>query len=258
LSYFIQEFKAFKQHATSPLVYIREGSELPNGIDRLFLFLAGPSGVGKETIERIITLNRRSSFITKAVSHTTRPIRTEQRNGQIVETEKQGVDYHFVSENEMDDLQTAGAFLEIPSGQVQGRYATTINSVHLAFEAAKVVLSTAEVTGWDEIKKNLSSTIENLPILTVFCMLTGISFRDYRDEHLRKFRPTTFRDRAAKSAQELEIAALEAEVLILNPYTEVESDMGMDASNALFSLLSIMGLKEEFSETISFERNARG
>lgn len=67
---------------------------------RLFV-VSGPSGVGKSTILR--KLVPRVPGLSFAVSHTTRPRRTGERDGR---------DYHFVSDEEFDRLAEEDAFVE--------------------------------------------------------------------------------------------------------------------------------------------------
>ena len=67
----------------------------------LLFVVSGPSGVGKSTVLR--RLVREVPGLSFAVSHTTRARR---------EAEVEGVDYHFVSDEEFDALIAAGAFVE--------------------------------------------------------------------------------------------------------------------------------------------------
>lgn len=67
---------------------------------RLFV-VSGPSGVGKSTILR--KLVNRVPGLAFALSHTTRPQRAGERNG---------ADYHFVSEDRFQELIDEGAFVE--------------------------------------------------------------------------------------------------------------------------------------------------
>ena len=67
---------------------------------RLFV-VSGPSGVGKSTILR--RLVAQVPGLAFAVSHTTRPQRAGERNGS---------DYHFVSEGRFQELIDEGAFVE--------------------------------------------------------------------------------------------------------------------------------------------------
>lgn len=67
----------------------------------IFFVITGPSAVGKTTLmERIMTSDDRLSYST---SHTTRSRREGERDGR---------DYHFVTENEFNRMVDEGGFLE--------------------------------------------------------------------------------------------------------------------------------------------------
>lgn len=72
---------------------------MEQGIGKIFV-ISGPSGVGKDTIMRVI--RERMSFYT-SISVTTR----QPRPG-----EKAGIDYHFVNEKEFQQMNSNGKFLE--------------------------------------------------------------------------------------------------------------------------------------------------
>ncbi|MBI3178271.1 MAG: guanylate kinase, partial [Deltaproteobacteria bacterium] len=65
------------------------------------LVVSAPSGAGKTTLCRRVMAEL--TGVEFSVSHTTRPPRANERDG---------VDYHFVSDAEFDRLVEAGAFLE--------------------------------------------------------------------------------------------------------------------------------------------------
>jgi guanylate kinase len=67
----------------------------------MILLISGPSGAGKSTVYH--ELMRREPRLAFSVSATTRPPR---------QGEQDGVDYHFVTEAEFDQLLAADAFLE--------------------------------------------------------------------------------------------------------------------------------------------------
>ncbi len=71
--------------------------------------IAAPSGGGKTSL--IQALIEKMPDLVVSVSHTTRPARPQEVQGQH---------YHFVSETEFKNLQSAGAFIE--SAQVFGHY----------------------------------------------------------------------------------------------------------------------------------------
>jgi len=76
----------------------RAGTPPPQG---LLVVLSGPSGVGKDAI--LDELERRGRRFHRVITCTTRPPREGERNG---------VDYHFVSEAAFDDLLKTDGLLE--------------------------------------------------------------------------------------------------------------------------------------------------
>jgi len=91
------------------------------------LVFAGPSGVGKSTL-----LSRlRKEFPNKtgfSVSHTTRSIRP---------SEVDGVNYHFVTEQEFQKLKEEGAFIETAVYSANN-YGTSKQAVKSVQDAGKV------------------------------------------------------------------------------------------------------------------------
>ena len=67
----------------------------------MILMIVGESACGKSTVEKVL---RRDYDYNKIISYTTRPMR---------EGEVNGIDYHFLSEDEFDRLQIEDKFAEI-------------------------------------------------------------------------------------------------------------------------------------------------
>jgi guanylate kinase len=104
----------------------------------LLLILSAPSGTGKTTLaRRLVAAHPGASF---SISYTTRAPRGH---------EKDGVDYHFVGEDEFQKMVDAGQFLE--SAQVHGhRYGTPRTSLE---GARTLVVFDIDVQGGEAIKK---------------------------------------------------------------------------------------------------------
>ncbi len=104
----------------------------------LLLILSAPSGTGKTTLARRLVAARPGA--TFSISYTTRAPRGH---------EKDGVDYHFVSEDGFQKMIDAGQFVEW--AQVHGhRYGTPRSSI----ESAKaLVVFDIDVQGGEAIKK---------------------------------------------------------------------------------------------------------
>ena len=106
---------------------------------RLFV-LSAPSGAGKSSLARALVAGMPNA--TLSISHTTRVPRPGER---------QGVDYHFVSEDEFAHLVAADAFLE--HARVFGnRYGTARAAVEALLRAGKDVIFDIDWQGARRIK----------------------------------------------------------------------------------------------------------
>ena len=102
--------------------------------------VAAPSGTGKTTVcRRVVAEGERIEF---SISHTTRTRR---------EGERDGVDYHFVSDERFRELADRGAFLEwaIYNGH---RYGTSWSSIEEPLAEGRDVLLEIEVQGARQVR----------------------------------------------------------------------------------------------------------
>lgn len=99
------------------------------------MIVSGPSGVGKDTI--LDAWMKRDPSVVRVIAYTTRPARAGERDG---------VDYHFVSAKEFEDLIIKGELLEYK--QVHGNYYGTPRS-HLQrlLDAGKTAILKIDVQG---------------------------------------------------------------------------------------------------------------
>ena len=103
--------------------------------------ISGPSGAGKTTIAKSV-LARRPDFV-PSISATTRKPRRGERDGR---------DYHFLSNEAFDELIASAGFLE--HAIVHGnRYGTLRGPVEQALSAGKTVLLEIDVQGSRAIKR---------------------------------------------------------------------------------------------------------
>jgi guanylate kinase len=118
---------------------------LPAG--RLFV-ITGPSGVGKGTLIR--RLLERVPDLELSVSATTRPPRPG---------EQEGVDYHFMSEEEFDRLAREGELLEhaIYSGH---RYGTPRSEVEPRLTTGRSVVLEIEVQGARQVREAMPEAVQ--------------------------------------------------------------------------------------------------
>jgi len=105
--------------------------------------VAAPSGTGKTTV--CLALRDRDPELVLSVSHTTRPQRSAERNGEH---------YHFVSETEFQRLIDADAFLEwaVYNGN---RYGTSWKAIEGSLASGRDVLLEIEVQGARQVRQRL-------------------------------------------------------------------------------------------------------
>jgi len=106
--------------------------------ERVFV-VSGPSGVGKNAVARRLCESGRA---VRAVTATTRRPRPGERDG---------VDYHFVSEEEFEECLRQGRLLE-HTRYLDCYYGTPVSSVNRAAQAGLPVLLVVDVKGAMELK----------------------------------------------------------------------------------------------------------
>ena len=107
----------------------------------LVFVIAAPSGTGKTTVCRAVVT--RDPCIVFSVSHTTRPRRAGERDG---------VDYHFVSEDRFQQMIDAGDFLE--HARYSGhRYGTSWAAIEKPLETGRDVLLEIETEGARQVRE---------------------------------------------------------------------------------------------------------
>ena len=130
----------------------------------VLLVLSGPSGAGKTTVaHRLLEANEN---LTRIVTCTTRPA----RNG-----ETDGVDYHFLDEQEFLQRVDSGRFLE--HAEVYGKYYGTLkSSVREALNAGQDVLIVNDVQGALTLSAMArEDEIMNRSLQTLFVVSDGLN-----------------------------------------------------------------------------------
>jgi len=116
----------------------------------LLLILSAPSGTGKTTLARRLCAAHPGAIF--SVSYTTRA----PRDG-----EKDGVDYHFVSEERFQQMIAAGAFVEW--ARVHGHhYGTPKSVIEEAEKRGALAIFDIDVQGGETIKKKHPEAVRAL------------------------------------------------------------------------------------------------
>lgn len=111
--------------------------------DGLLLIISGPSGVGKTTITRGVERSVSDSVF--SVSATTRA---------KTDADVEGVDYHFVSDEEFERMKQAGEFLET-AGVYGKKYGTPRAWVVEQLKRGRLVILEIDVQGAVQVKAKM-------------------------------------------------------------------------------------------------------
>lgn len=115
------------------------------------LLVSGPSGAGKSTLLARLTAEFKDELYF-SVSCTTRA----PRDG-----EKDGVNYHFISENEFKEGIRKGIFLEYAFVHSH-YYGTLIKETEEALQKGKVVIFDIDVQGFHLVRDKLGNTLTSI------------------------------------------------------------------------------------------------
>lgn len=158
---------------------------LPTDTDNgLLLIISGPSGVGKTTITKGV--ERAIPGAIYSVSHTTRPPTPK---------EVEGVDYHFVSDEEFERSRAAGHFLE-SAGVYGKKYGTPRAPVEEHLRRGRLMILEIDVQGAIQVKKKMPEAF-------------GVYILPPSDEELLRRLRDRKREDAAKIKQRFDAAKAE-------------------------------------------------
>ena len=110
-----------------------------------FFVISAPSGAGKTSLVKALisqTVDCRA-----AISHTTRPKRSEEIDGR---------DYYFVSEHEFSELNAKGGFLETAK-VFDHSYGTSLNEAQKIIKSGKILILEIDWQGAMQIKEKYKS-----------------------------------------------------------------------------------------------------
>lgn len=164
----------------------------------LLFVLSSPSGAGKSTIARM--LMESDDGVAMSVSATTRPIRPGEKDGR---------DYHFVSDERFSQLVEEGAFLEW--AHVFGhRYGTLRSEVVKVIEGGRDVLLDIDWQGTQQLKQ------VDPDIVRVFILPPSMKELERRLRNRKTDSDEVIRQRMARAAAEISHWAEYDYVLINN------------------------------------------
>lgn len=120
---------------------------LTDTTDSLLVIISGPSGVGKTTVTRGV--ERRTPGAVFSVSATTRA---------QTPADAEGIDYHFVSDEEFERMKAAGEFLE-SAGVYGKKYGTPRQWVVEQLRRGRVVILEIDVQGAVTVKGQMPEAL---------------------------------------------------------------------------------------------------
>ena len=150
--------------------------------DGIMLILSSPSGAGKTTLVRLLSKNRDFHI---SISHTTRKSRIN---------EIQGKDYHFVDNNEFENLIKKGEFLEYAK-VFNHFYGSTKTPVINNLKNGKNVIFDIDWQGAEQIKnKKLEYKLITFFVLhpSKKVLFDRLSNRDMKDKLIAEERMKVF------------------------------------------------------------------
>ncbi len=158
----------------------------------LLIVLSAPSGCGKTTI--VDRLLKRHPDWTRSISLTTRHPRAGEKNG---------VDYYFVSSDQLEAMAQNGELLE--SAVVFGsRYATPRKFVVDSVESGKRILLAIDVQGAKIVKQALPAKV---PVLTIFILPPSVKVLRDRLEGRKTESPEEVQQRIETAQEEIKEAS---------------------------------------------------
>jgi guanylate kinase len=181
------------------------------------ILISGPSGVGKTSICSALLAR---SGMRRVITATSRPPRPGERDG---------VDYHFLSEDAFRESIRRGEFLE--HAKVHGHlYGTPREEVEVGLRQGRPVLLNIDVQGARQIREKVKAG-EPIPLTQIFLMPPSL-------EELERRLETRKTDDPAVVKKRLETAIREIEEKSFYDHVVVNDDLAATVSRIL-SILSL-------------------
>jgi guanylate kinase len=129
-------------------IYIGDNRSNMNRAGKLFV-LSGPSGVGKTTLSNALFDKLGKNYnLSRVITYTTKAPRLGEKNG---------IDYHFVSEQEFELKLSQGFFIEY--SKVYGHYYGSPRSILSQLKSGKSFLLVVDQNGAYQIKQQYNGAV---------------------------------------------------------------------------------------------------
>lgn len=165
------------------------------------LVLCGPSGAGKSTLQKRLMAELKDSF-GFSVSHTTRQPREGEQNG---------VAYHFVTQEQMQQAIEKGEFIEHATF-AGNTYGTSIEAVRTVREKGLICILDIDVQGVKSIKQT------DIQCNYIFVMPPTVEVLEQRLKGRGSETPESLKKRLDRAAEDMEYGKGEGnfDILIVN------------------------------------------
>ena len=198
---------------------LRQARCVPKATGGRVVVISGPSGVGKTSVMREVYRTSGVPLV-HSVSATTRPPRPDETDG---------VNYHFLSNEEFTNLRKRGAFLEC--FEVFGRghwYGTLLSEVRPSPDDPRSVILDVDVAGADQVRR-------------LFPGVPTIFLRPSSEEELQRRLRARGTESESAIERRLEVARRELDRADEYQY-QVVNDTVDDAVNEISEILRTRGM----------------
>jgi guanylate kinase len=197
------------------------------------LILSAPSGGGKTTIAKALLAAR--DDVAYSVSATTR----EPREG-----ERDGTDYHFLSEAEFEGRRDRGEFLEW--AEYSGHhYGTLKEAVHKVQQTGRHVVLDIEVQGARQVREHQDEACD---VVSIFILPPSADVLVERLAGRGPVDAAVLRRRLLRARQELEEASAYDYILVNEDRTQVVSEVAAIIDSESRRTCRMPSLQENLSE----------